>query len=98
MIVSFADRGTEEIFDGTNTKDARNTCPQDLWPVARRKLDMLNQASDLRDLRIPPGNRLEALKGKREGQHSVRINRQYRLCFHWTTDGPVDVEIMDYHG
>ncbi len=98
MIVSFANRGTEEIFDGMSTRDARNICPQDLWPVARRKLDALNQAADLHDLRVPPGNRLKVLRGKRDGQYSVRINEQYRLCFHWTNEGPVDVEITDYHG
>ena len=97
VIVSFANRGTEDIFDGTNTREARNICPQDLWPVAHRKLDALNQAAGLRDLRVPPGNRLEALKGKRKGQYSVRINEQYRLCFYWTNEGPRAVEITDYH-
>ena len=97
VIVSFADGGTEDIYDGTSTKAARKTCPQALWPVARRKLDVLNQAADLRDLRLPPGNRLEPLRGEREGQHSVRINEQYRICFRWTNEGPADVEITDYH-
>jgi len=97
MIGSFADRGTEDIFDGTSTKAARKTCPQDLWPVARRKLDMLNQAAELNDLRVPPGNRLEPLKGERQGRYSVRINEQYRLCFRWTSEGPIEVEIIDYH-
>ena len=97
VIVSFANRGTEDIFNGTSTREARNTCPQDLWPVARRKLDALNQAPDLRNLRALPGNRLEVLKGKRKGQHSIRINDQYRLCFRWTNKGPRAVEITDYH-
>lgn len=97
VIVSFANRGTEDIFDGTSAKAARNICPQTLWPVSRRKLDALNQATELGDLRAPPGNRLEALKGDREGQHSIRINEQYRVCFRWTREGPADVEITDYH-
>lgn len=65
--------------------------------VARRKLDMLHQARDLRDLLAPPANRLEALRGNRKGQHSIRINDQWRICFVWTKEGPADVEIVDYH-
>ena len=65
--------------------------------VAMRKLAMLNRAGILADLRIPPGNRLEALKGTRSGQHSIRINDQWRVCFEWTGAGPIDVEIVDYH-
>jgi len=65
--------------------------------VAQRKLDQLNQAKELLDLRVPPNNRLEALKGDRRGQHSIRINDQYRVCFRWTEAGPEDVEIVDYH-
>jgi len=65
--------------------------------VAMRKLAMLNRAGNLEDLRIPPGNRLEALKGRRSGQYSVRINDQFRVCFIWTAEGPKDVEIVDYH-
>lgn len=64
---------------------------------ARRKLVLLDAAKDLKDLRIPPGNRLEALSGDRSGQHSIRINDQWRVCFRWTTDGAEDVEIVDYH-
>ena len=97
MIVSFADRATEDIFDGNSSKVARKACPQTLWRVARRKLDALNQADELVDLRVPPGNRLEALRGDREGQHSIRINNQYRICFIWTNEGPAQVEITDYH-
>lgn len=74
MIVSFKDRGTEDIFDGSDSKAARKTCPINLWAVARRKLDQLNAAVSLNDLRVPPGNRLEALQGERTGQHSIRIN------------------------
>ena len=62
-----------------------------------RKLAMLNRAGKLDDLRVPPGNRLEALKGERAGQHSIRVNDQYRVCFAWTAEGPKDVEIVDYH-
>lgn len=65
--------------------------------AARRKLEQLELAGSLDDLRIPPGNRLEALKGDRAGQHSIRINDQYRVCFHWTASGPANVEIVDYH-
>ncbi|MBE9018759.1 type II toxin-antitoxin system RelE/ParE family toxin, partial [Chroococcidiopsidales cyanobacterium LEGE 13417] len=83
MIVSFKDRGTEDIFDGEDSKEARKLCPINLWSVARRKLDQLNAATSLNDLRVPPGNRLEALQGNRAGQHSIRINDQYRICFVW---------------
>lgn len=96
-IVSFADQGTEDVFNGENTRKARRTCPESLWLVARRKLDQINAATALSDLRCPPGNELEALKGDRKGQHSIRINRQYRVCFVWTDSGPADVEIVDYH-
>lgn len=65
--------------------------------IAMRKLAMLNQAGRLDDLRVPPGNRLEALKGNRTGQHSIRVNDQFRVCFRWTEAGPEDVEIVDYH-
>ena len=97
MIVNFADRGSEDVFDGKNTASARKTCPNQLWNVAQRKLDQIDSATKLIDLAIPPGNRLEALSGKRDGQHSIRINDQYRICFIWTKSGPVDVEITDYH-
>ena len=97
MIQSFKDRGTEDIFAGRDSKSARSACPGELWAVARRKLDQLNQAEVLTDLKAPPGNRLEKLKKDREGQHSIRINDQYRVCFHWTDRGPEDVEIVDYH-
>jgi toxin HigB-1 len=73
------------------------TCPVTLWTVARRKLDQLDAARALDDLRAPPANRLEALRGDRRGQHSIRINDQYRICFAWTQAGPERVEIVDYH-
>ena len=97
MIRSFADVGTEDVFNGRNSPRARRTCPRDLWSVATRKLDQLDSAEQLEDLRIPPGNRLEALSRDRQGQHSIRINEQYRVCFAWSEDGPTDVEIVDYH-
>lgn len=97
MIRSFADRGTEDIFNRRSSRQAQRTCPQPAWDVARRKLDMLNAAVSLGSLRFPPGNALEALKGERQGQHSLRINEQFRVCFVWTSDGPASVEIVDYH-
>lgn len=97
MIRSFAGVGTEDIFNRKDTKAARATCPQALWRVAQRKLDQLNAAHELRDLRAPPGNRLEALKGDRKDQHSIRINDRYRVCFRWTEDGAEAVAIVDYH-
>lgn len=97
MIRSFKDTGTEDIFNGENTKAGRRTCPRSLWKIAARKLDLLDSAVSLEDLRAPPGNRLEALTGNRAGQHSIRINNQYRICFVWTNAGPDEVEIVDYH-
>lgn len=97
MIRGFKDHGTEDIYDIRDTRAARRTCPPDVWTVARRKLDYLVRAGALRDLAVPPGNRLEALTGDRAGQHSIRINRQYRICFVWTEQGATDVEIVDYH-
>jgi len=97
VIKSFADRGTENIFNGLNTKAARKSCPREMWRIAARKLDQLDSVQRLEELLIPPGNRLEALAGDREGQHSIRINQQYRICFRWTDDGPANLEIVDYH-
>lgn len=97
MIRSFSDRGTEDIFDGADTRVARATCPSALWNVARRRLDQLNRVRDLMDLTIPPGNRLERLRGDRAGQHSIRINEQYRVCFRWENGYADEVEITDYH-
>jgi proteic killer suppression protein len=97
MIRSFKDDGTEDIFNGRNTKAARRTCPRSLWKVATRKLDQLDSVSALDELRVPPGNRLEALKGERAGQFSIRINDQYRICFTWIDREPDKVEIVDYH-
>jgi toxin HigB-1 len=97
MIQSFSNIGTENIFNGQDTKAARRTCPQSLWKVAARKLDQLDSAAELDDLRVPPGNRLEALEGDHAGQYSIRINDQYRLCFTWHENEPSNVEIVDYH-
>jgi len=97
MIESFADKGTEDIFNGVNSNDARRLLPREMWKIAFRKLDQLDSATQLDDLRIPPGNRLELLKGDRKGQHSVRINDQFRICFEWMSAGPSSVEIVDYH-
>ena len=97
MIRSFRDQGTDDIFNGSQTKEARRSCPQQLWRVAGRKLDQLDSVIALEELRVPPGNRLESLKGDRAGQWSVRINVRYRICFEWTDNGPEQVEIVDYH-
>ncbi len=93
MIGSFRDKTTAAVFAGESPKGF----PAGLVKVARRKLRYLNAAAELADLRAPPGNRLEALAGDRKGQHSIRINDQFRVCFVWTKEGPVDVEIVDYH-
>lgn len=97
MIHSFRDDASEDLFNGRNTKRARKACPESLWRVLSRKLDALDSAEYLEDLRIPPGNRLEALSGKRAGQHSIRVNEQYRVCFTWAEGGPENVEVADYH-
>ncbi len=97
MIQSFKNRGTEDIFNGKNTKEARKLCPRLIWKVAQRKLDQMDSIRILAELQVPPGNKLEALSKDRKGQHSIRINDQYRVCFIWTESGPTDVEITDYH-
>ena len=93
MIQSFADVETEKIWSGVKSRKL----PPDIQATALRKLRMLNQAQVLQDLRVPPANRLEALVGTRKGQHSIRINDQWRICFVWQKGGPADVEIVDYH-
>jgi proteic killer suppression protein len=97
MIQSFINKGTEDIFNGKNTKNARKICSQSLWKIASRKLDQIDSVQFLEELRIPPGNNLEALSGDRTGENSIRINDQYRICFKWATNGPYQVEITDYH-
>jgi len=97
MIQSFRDDGTEDLFNGVHSRAARQTCPKRLWKTAVRKLDLLDSVTALQELKVPPGNRLEPLGGDRKGQHSIRINDQYRICFVWTEAGPEQVEIVDYH-
>lgn len=97
MIVSFKSQATEDIFNGKASKAARKTCPQAIWKIATRKLDQLDSVETLNELKVPPGNRLESLAGNRKGQHSIRINEQFRICFKWGELGPVDVEIIDSH-
>jgi len=94
MIESFASAETEKIFRGQVSKKF----PKDIQRTARRKLIYLDDAEDLQDLLAPPGNRLEKLKGDRSGQHSIRINDQWRICFKWSGTKAKDVEIVDYHG
>jgi toxin HigB-1 len=91
MIKSFRDKDTEALFDGETPRRFRG-----IADIARRKLDMIDYAARLGDLAQPPGNRLEALRGDRKGQHSIRINGQWRICFRWA-GGAIDVEIVDYH-
>ncbi|HBF31477.1 type II toxin-antitoxin system RelE/ParE family toxin [Rhizobium sp.] len=93
MIRSFKDKITEQVAQGHNPKGF----PADLLKVARRKLFMLDNAAALDDLRAPPANRLEALKADRAGQHSIRVNDQFRLCFRWVDGNAEDVEFVDYH-
>jgi proteic killer suppression protein len=96
LIVSFKDRGTEDIYDGADSKGARRILPRKLHRRAGRVLDQVDAAVSLKSLSLP-GLRLEKLKGDRKGQHSVRINDQYRVCFRWPDAGVEDVEIVDYH-
>jgi toxin HigB-1 len=93
MIRNFKSPETAKIFN----REYSRKLPTDIQRVAARKLVMLDAATTLNDLRIPPGNRLEALSGDRQGQHSIRINDQWRICFIWTDAGPTEVEITDYH-
>jgi toxin HigB-1 len=97
MINSFLNKGAEDIFNGKNTKDARKTCPKNLWKVAVRKFDQIDSIIKLEELRIPPGNRFESLSGDRKMEHSIRINNQYRICFILKDGGADQVEIIDYH-
>ncbi|WP_114430294.1 type II toxin-antitoxin system RelE/ParE family toxin [Phyllobacterium bourgognense] len=93
MIQNFADRETQLIWSGVRSRKL----PSDIQAVALRKLRLLNQARVVEDLRIPPGNRLETLKGNLAGRHSIRINDQWRICFVWQEGGARDVKIIDYH-
>jgi proteic killer suppression protein len=93
VIRNFADKEAVKIWDGTPSR----RLPADLQTIARRKLRMLNNAENLNDLRVPPANRLEALKGDRRGRYSIRINDQWRICFRWADGDAHDVQIVDYH-
>jgi toxin HigB-1 len=93
VIRSFEDKATETVFGGESPKGF----PNQIFKVARRKLEMVNAAATLSDLRVPPANGLEALTKDRAGQHSTRINDKFRICFRWTDQGPEDVEVCDYH-
>lgn len=94
VIVSFRCRETRVIWSGEYSR----RLPSEIQAAALRKLRLLSAAKRLDDLRVPPGNRLESLQGDRAGQYSIRINGQWRICFHWSEGGPTDVEIVDYHG
>ncbi len=93
MIASVADKDTERVWN----REFAKRLPQDIQRVAYRKLVMLHRSKNINDLRIPPGNMLEALSGDSKGQHSIRINRQWRICFRWASGNASNVEITDYH-
>ena len=93
VIRNFKDQETEKIFERTRSRKL----PSEIQQVALRKLRMLNRAETLQDLRVPPANRLERLTGDREGQYSIRVNNQWRICFKWEEGNAIDVEIVDYH-
>ncbi|MCD6224938.1 MAG: type II toxin-antitoxin system RelE/ParE family toxin [Deltaproteobacteria bacterium] len=97
MIQSFKGKGTEDVFNGKNTKIDRKICPQSLWKIASRKLDQIDSVQLIEELRILPGNHPEALSGDRIGEFSIRTNDQYRICFKWAPNGLGQVEITDYH-
>ena len=93
MITTFKDKETEKIYNRENSK----RLPQNIQRIAMKKLWMLDAAPDLNSLKVPPGNRLELLHGDREGQYSIRINDQWRICFRWRESNSFEVEIVDYH-
>ena len=96
VIHTFADAATADVFNGATTRAAR-TIDKSIWPVVRRKLDMLNAATAVQDLRVPPGNRLEALKGDHLGRFSIRVNDQYRITFRFEEGNAFEVCCEDYH-
>ena len=96
MIRSFADGASEQVFNGENSRIARRL-PKELWPLIRRKLDAINAAAALNDLRVPPGNRLEALKGSQKGRYSIRVNDQFRITFRFECGHAWEVRCEDYH-
>ena len=93
MIKSFASKETEKLF----RREPSRKIPKDIQQIARRKLEILDAAEGLQDLRIPPSNHLEKLAGKRKSQHSIRINKQWRICFEWRKGDAYNIEIVDYH-
>lgn len=93
MIRGFADKETEKVFN----REFSKKLPNEIQPAARRKLEILNASENLQDLRVPPSNNLEKLVGNRKGQHSIRINNQWRICFVWQGNDAFEVEIVDYH-
>jgi len=96
VITGFGDKATKDVYNGVASREARSI-PKELWPIARRKLDMINVANELKDLQAPPSNRLERLKGKLSGFWSIRINDQFRVVFRFEPGSASDVEIVDYH-
>lgn len=96
-IKSFADKGTEDVFDGVASKAARKVCPQQLWHRARKRLDDINQVRHYSDLKTPRSNRLHPLKGDRERQWAIAVNDQYRICFRWEGTDAFDVEITAHY-
>jgi len=96
VIRGFGDQTTEDIFHGRNTKHARRV-PRAIWPIAARKLDMINRATSIHDLRVPPRNRLEKLKGELAGFYSIRVNQQFRVVFRFAHGDASDVRVLDYH-
>ena len=97
MIKTIKSSGTKDIFDGVASQAARRCCPQSIWPVARIKLDQINRIREVNELKVPPGNRLERLKGDRQSQYSIRNNQQYRICFTWEEGYAYEIEITDYN-
>ena len=96
MIRSFGDRATEDLYHNRNTRRSR-AFPADIVNNALRKLDIIASADDLKDLRVPPGNRLESLRGNLKGFHSIRVNDQWRIVFRWADGGAEDISLTDYH-
>jgi len=96
VIINFADKTTEDIYNGVDSKPARKI-PMVIWSIAQRKLDMIDAAAEIKDLKIPPANRLEKLKGSLDGYFSIRINDQYRIIFKWINSAAENVKITDYH-
>lgn len=96
MIINFADKTTEDIYNGVDSKPARKI-PMVIWSIAQIKLDMIDAAAEIKDLKIPPANRLEKLKGSLDGYYSIRINDQYRIIFKWINSAAENVKITDYH-